>query len=854
MIARARRLFQKYLRQHLAATARGVPLKDPGGALLGYVDEVRYQAGRVHVTGWCVAGRLALVAAGSVKPVHRTVQRPDVAQARPDLVAHSGPQVGFAADLMWSGGPVSLAIRLPATADAGARDLHVPLPLPDARVLRAGRQRALRRFAVTALRVGSGVAIDMARGRDPDVGLLRRRFGLGAGAGVLSRTIGDGLFATAPPAVPATDGITIVLPVYNAFDLLPQTLRRVDAHTDLPWHLIAVEDRSTDPAVRPWLRDWAAARPDRVTLVENDINLGFIGSVNRALALAPAGRPVVLLNSDALVPADWASRLVGPILSDPGVASVTPMSNDATIFSVPDIALSRAIAEGQADRIDATARTLNPLLAAEAPTGVGFCMALSPAALAAVPQLDPVFGKGYGEEVDWCQRTRALGMRHVGIPNLFVEHRGGQSFGNEVKAAAMLASGRIITSRYPHFDLDVQEFIAADPLADARLALGLAWAAGAAPDDRVSVYVGHSLGGGAESWLAGAIAADLEGGRPAVVLRLGGPVRFGIELHSDAGVTRGATDSAAVLARLLAPLAGQRVVYSCGVGDPAGIEIPGLLLRLAGADAEIRVLFHDYWPVSPSYTLVDADGVFRGVPLPGRADPAHRARTVGGDEVTLAAWQAAWGRLVAAARQVVVFSHDSARIVRAVWPDAPLAVHPHSLAIPDLAVDTGDWGADRPGTIAVLGAIGVHKGAEYVCQVAADFARRPGAPRLIVIGEFDMAFPLPGSVAVTGRYHVEDLPALIRRHRVQAWLMPSIVPETFSFTTHEMLATGLPVMAFDLGAQGDAVAQAPRGHILPDRRPDTLLATFLQATRGPADRATGQDGGSSDSTSDIRSR
>lgn len=35
-----------------------------------------------------------------------------------------------------------------------------------------------------------------------------------------------------------------------------------------------------------------------------------------------------------------------------------------------------------------------------------------------------------------------------------------------------------------------------------------------------------------------------------------------------------------------------------------------------------------------------------------------------------------------------------------------------------------------------------------------------------------------------------------------------------SFTTHEMLATGLPVMAFDLGAQGEAVRKAANGHVV----------------------------------------
>ena len=51
----------------------------------------------------------------------------------------------------------------------------------------------------------------------------------------------------------------------------------------------------------------------------------------------------------------------------------------------------------------------------------------------------------------------------------------------------------------------------------------------------------------------------------------------------------------------------------------------------------------------------------------------------------------------------------------------------------------------------------------------------------------------------------------MRRHGITCWLIPSVWPETFSFTTHEALATGLPVWAFDLGAQGAAAARQPHG-------------------------------------------
>jgi GT2 family glycosyltransferase len=175
-----------------------------------------------------------------------------------------------------------------------------------------------------------------------------------------------------------------------------------------------------------------AAREGRATLVTLTENVGFVGAVNRGLAAAEDGEgPVVLLNSDAHVPPGWAERLLAP-LSDPAVASATPFSNTAEIFSAPLAGQSVAMTGVMADRIDGVARTLGPPAdLPSAPTGVGFCMALSRRWLNRVPRLDPAFGRGYGEEVDWCQKVRAMGGRHVGVPGLFVLHAGGASFGAE---------------------------------------------------------------------------------------------------------------------------------------------------------------------------------------------------------------------------------------------------------------------------------------------------------------------------------------------------------------------------------------------------------------------------------------
>lgn len=864
-------LFTRYAAQHLDQAAPGPAIRDDTGAMAGNIDRLHLTGTRLTVEGWADARRLTLVAGDRRASTEPTLPRPDVAAA----TGHTGELGFFLALPRPAAGAHPLLIAEPA---AGA---PIALPLPLSGSGRA-RRALLAGFARRLAGALPAVLLWRLTRRPRWRAAVKRRLGLTGidpverlDPAVLAPPAAAARDAAIPAAIPeaaaAPGGVTIVLPVYNAFDLLPEVLARVAAHTDLPWRLIVIEDCSPDDRVRPFLEGWAAeqalAAPGRVTLLRNTQNLGFIGSVNRGLAAARAhGDPVILLNSDALVPAGWASRLVAPMRTDPTVASVTPMSNDAEIFSAPAMCRRAMLAPGQADRIDAAAQALNPAAArAEAPTGVGFCMALNPEFLARVPTLDTAFGRGYGEEVDWCQRTRRLGGRHLGIASLFVEHRGGESFGSAEKQRLVALNNARIARRYPAYDAEVQAFIAADPLATARLALAIAWAgawAAGAPGRRVPVYLAHSMGGGAESYLGARIASDLaDHGRPAVIVRVGGARRWRLELLSPAGICAGETDDFALVARLLAPLEAREIVYSCGVGDPDPAELPARLLALAGdgdgggngdgsgdghgGDCPVEILFHDYFPLSPAYTLLDGDGRYRGPltdPETRAGDRAHQSLGADGQWLDLAGWQAQWGRLLDRATVLTVFSADSRDQIAAAYPGLGprIRLRPHALPVIPPRVTRAVAGQR---TIAVLGNIGYQKGAAALRDLARHLDG-PGAPRLVLVGNIDPAYALPAHVQVHGSYRVADLAALVAHYGITDWLIPSIWPETFSYTTHEALATGLPVWAFALGAQGAAVTLAANGRPVPfDAATDPGQALADALAVGAGDRAAGSPAG-----------
>ncbi len=265
--------------------------------------------------------------------------------------------------------------------------------------------------------------------------------------------------------------VDVVIPVYGGRALALQAIDSVlGSATREAFELVVVDDASPDPLLRSELQALAAA--GLVTLIENKRNVGFVGAVNRGVALHPA-RDIVLLNSDARVFGDWLDRLM-TALRTPRTATATPLSNAATILSYPaTLCENRLPADVDIalwDRLCAA----NDMPVVEVPTGVGFCMAVRRACLDQIGAFDEeLFGRGYGEENDFCFRATAAGWRHVGATGLFVWHRGGASFGDERKTLVEAAQSTIETL-HPGYAATVGRFIRDDPLAAARRALDVA--------------------------------------------------------------------------------------------------------------------------------------------------------------------------------------------------------------------------------------------------------------------------------------------------------------------------------------------------------------------------------------------
>lgn len=268
----------------------------------------------------------------------------------------------------------------------------------------------------------------------------------------------------------------IVIPVHGSRPLALQTIdsvlaTRLAIRPDTNPEVVVVDDASPDPALGHDLR--LLADRGLITLLTNDHNVGFVASVNRGMALHPM-RDIVLLNSDTKVHGDWLERLLCVLRGGARIGTATPLSNAATILSYPiplrDNNKPMEIDYATLDQLCARL-ALEPV---ELPTAVGFCMAISRSCLDAVGPFDAArFGRGYGEENDFCLRASALGWRHLAATNVFVWHRGGASFGDE-REALVAAAQATLEERHPGYRSAVRSFILRDPLRPIRAALDAA--------------------------------------------------------------------------------------------------------------------------------------------------------------------------------------------------------------------------------------------------------------------------------------------------------------------------------------------------------------------------------------------
>ncbi len=641
---------------------------------------------------------------------------------------------------------------------------------------------------------------------------------------------------------PAVD---VIVPVYRGADETLACLDSVLASGDTIAHrLIVIDDCSPEPDLSAALR--AMAETGRLVYLRNDTNMGFVASANRGLALA-TDADVVLLNADTIVPEKFLERLYRAAHADAAIGTATPLSNRATICSLP-----RQLADDEAPyglefaELAAMVQAANAGVVRDLPTAHGFCMFIKRAALDDVGLFDAeTFGAGYGEENDFSLRALERGWRNVCAADVYVWHKGEVSFA-EARKALVAANLATVETRYPYYHDFVADFLRTDPLHDVRNRVQSAvWRR----IGRIVLFVTLSLEGGAvrhmddmmvrlgaEGFLVLALATGKDhDGRPMVVIR-----RWSTE--EQLAYPQPAPIGEALADILdLAPMF-IHVQHLLDLPDGVGEFVHDCGIPYA-------VTLHDFFYGCPRVTLLDGGDTYCGIPAAAKCTAcvqqggAHAGlhRTLQPFAQTGEVWRGKFGPLLYDAYQVIAPSRDTADRYAALFPGLRTEIKPH-FASPDAAPPQRAEATGDKLRVAVPGAIGPQKGARQLVDLARHCSRWEDDITLVVVGHTDRDAELEhfANISLAGSYRPGEANGALCRSGARVALFLSIFPETFSYTLSEALEAGMIPVAYDFGAIAERLRTLGVGVLVPlGAPPHHLVAAIRRAAAIEATVAPG---------------
>jgi len=619
-----------------------------------------------------------------------------------------------------------------------------------------------------------------------------------------------------------THPTAVILPVYRGVEMTKSCILAAipSILADAEAKLLAINDASPDVGMQEMLEQLAIQWPDRLLVLKNVSNLGFVRTVNRGLAYF-SQYDVVLLNSDVIVPKDWLSRLINEAYSRPNIGTVTPFSNNSTICSFPYFNQENAQPfDLDVDSIDSVFKQ-EKLPCIEAPTGVGFCMYIRRACLDKVGYLnEEKFGRGYGEENDLCQRALKSGWLNLISPNIYAFHEGGVSFSSD-KQALVDNAMRVIDELHPNYHSDVQRFIKSDPIKHARVTRYVQLLAAIAIPK--VLHVSHSLGGGVKQHVEE--LGEYYGSRIAnILLAPNGnkgevSISLGLTPHADSLIFSIPSQYADMLALLKA------------IGISAAhfhhtIGLDSKLLQLSTDLSVARLItVHDYYWLFGNPTLTDEAGKYPGF----YSDQLHNPLYPLPHGMTVKAWQESLRSFIEGADCVIFPSNSTKIIFDKVYQPAKPVVAPHIESQLNVNTLPRNLAIKDAYAVGVLGALGKEKGADILESLATKAKESGSNFNFKLIGYAYRPLKL---VEKTGPYETKELKDLVKEHQLDILLFTAQWPETYSYTLSYALDSGLPIIAPNIGAFPERLSGRTNvvlfNHLSPASDLLNILNTFVE--------------------------
>ena len=625
--------------------------------------------------------------------------------------------------------------------------------------------------------------------------------------------------------------IDIIIPVYNAYEELCRCVDSVMKYTDIEKNrIIFVNDCSSDERVAPYLNSLVS---NHVLVHHNKVNQGFSANVNYGITQSEEN-DVLLLNTDTIVTRGWLEKIAACAARDPQIASVTPLSNRAEICSVPNYLEPNEVpdeytVDSFAELVERCSLHLYPQI----PVAIGYCMFIPRRVIQKVGLFDAAtYQRGYGEENDFCNRAILLGFYNVMCDDTFIYHSGCASF-REARTELCLQHEKILRTKYPDIMHQLDVYLRENPnrVVQENIKLHLALEQGRR---NILMFSHRDFRKGAHDSVGG------------VQLHLADLVR---NLRSNFNVIVVARDSD--LLSVTAYGRNHQYQWQTYLGEQAQTPILrdanlhalykkllelfqidlvhvhhviGMSHEVFYAAGELNIplvtTLHDYYYACPTIRCIRLDGTFCGVcdNTVACADCLSSQTILGFNVSAVPNYQENWREVCSkellACNALVAPSKNVRDNYLRLYPQCKERFTVIAHGVDTQGEKSFSGYISQKLRVAFVGGISYEKGS----RVAVGLVNRMPDVEFFLIGttgDQELTNTKADNLHMLGPYTRESLPGILKRHRVDLVCIPSIWPETFCYTAAEAVACGLPVLCFNLGAQGERIRENNLGWAIP---------------------------------------
>jgi GT2 family glycosyltransferase/glycosyltransferase involved in cell wall biosynthesis len=639
--------------------------------------------------------------------------------------------------------------------------------------------------------------------------------------------------------------ITVIIPVYSGILETIECLESVFLAKNItPNQVVIINDCTPDPLIQNYLDKIEQKNNPSVIIINKNKNGGFSESVNMGMIVA-GSQDVILLNSDTVVQDEWIDRIIAIAKMDTKIGTITPMSNNAEICTVPYMCKSLPINCSElAKSVDIVAKNVNSGKIIDIPVAVGFCMYIRRECIEEIGLFDAAtWGRGYGEEVDFCLKASSKGWRHVMACDTFIVHRGGISFGDE-KLERIKESSIKITERYPFYNKVIQRFITNDPVQINRRNINVELINKSLPSKRI-LHITHTFGGGTQQYINDIMILNTEDGYTPLILafRENGECELIFDLkdtvllgfYINEHVEKFIANEFDCLKETLLNLNIDKI----HIHAPFGIEFN--LLNWFKETYLYDITIHDYAWICPRVTLTVDAGKYCGEPSVDKCNQCVKfykphiglkniLNFVNGNVMQ---YRENFKSLIKKADTIFVGTNDVKIRMEKHGMIGNYHVTPHPVTINSIfskSINLSNTSIDD-GIIkvALFGAISDIKGFYVLVECAENALKKKLPIHFIVFGHTmnDELCRSYTNIEIIGKYLDDDLERMVKQYRPHVSFFPSQWPETFSYTLSHSLRFGIYPIVSDIGAQSERVKNIEFGYVFDGSLPASTICEML---------------------------